>query len=46
LDGEALEHFLNIKRAKGLKDDTEVLKLIIDSYLEFKSQTKSRRTEK
>jgi hypothetical protein len=36
LDGEALEHFLNIKRAKGLKDDTEVLKLIIDSYIKQK----------
>jgi hypothetical protein len=36
LDGEALEHFLNIKRAKGLKDDIEVLKLIIDWYFENK----------
>jgi hypothetical protein len=36
LEGQALEQFLNIKRAKGLKD-TEVLKLIIDWYFEKKS---------
>jgi hypothetical protein len=36
LDGQALEQFLDIKRARGLKDDIEVLKLIIDSYLEQK----------
>jgi hypothetical protein len=36
LDGQALEQFLNIKRARGLKDDMEVLKLIIDWYIEKK----------
>jgi len=36
LDGQAVEQFLDIKRARGLKDDIEVLKLIVDSYLEEK----------
>jgi hypothetical protein len=36
LKGHALGQFLNIKRAKGLKDDIDVLKLIVDSYIEQK----------
>jgi hypothetical protein len=34
LSGEAEKHFLAIKRAKGLKDDSEVLKFIINRLFE------------
>jgi len=40
LEGQALEQFLDIKRARGLKDDIEVLKLIVDSYIENKLKQK------
>jgi len=32
LEGDTKERFLEIKRAKGLKNDTEVLRLIITEY--------------
>jgi len=32
LEGEIKDHFLAIKKAKGLKNDTEVLRLIITEY--------------
>jgi len=33
LKGEAADRFLEIKRALGLTDDTEVLRLIVNQYL-------------
>ena len=36
LDGEAKARFLEIKRVKGLTDDAEVLRLIINEYYEKK----------
>jgi hypothetical protein len=34
LSGEAQEHFLAIKKAKGLTDNAEVARLIINWYAE------------
>jgi hypothetical protein len=34
LSGEAQEHFLAIKKAKGLTDNAEVVRLIINWYAE------------
>lgn len=36
LNGEAKTRFLEIKRAKGLTNNTEVLRLIINEYFEKK----------
>ncbi len=36
LDGDAKARFLEIKRVKGLTDDAEVLRLIINEYFEKK----------
>jgi len=32
LEGDIAQRFLAIKKAKGLKNDTEVLRLIINEY--------------
>ena len=36
LEGEAKDRFLTIKKAKGLKSNDEVLRLIITEYYEKK----------
>ncbi len=36
LNGEAKARFLQIKRVKGLTDDVEVLRLLINEYFEKK----------
>jgi hypothetical protein len=37
LDGDVAQRFLEIKKAKGLKNETEVLRLIINEYYQEKS---------
>jgi len=36
LEGDVAQRFLEIKKAKGLKNDTEVLRLIINEYYKQK----------